>query len=112
VLAAILRDGLCAAEIYVPVDFDDRELLEKDAQSTKRTARKNSVFARGEKRDLIDLVEKNAKLAFEQRFRVLKPDMKLVLEELQETLELPHFPARIESFDISHIQGAENVAAW
>ena len=36
--------------------------------------------------------------------------MKLVLEELQETLELPHFPARIESFDISHIQGAENVA--
>ena len=47
---------------------------------------------------------------FEQRFRVLKPDMKLVLEELQETLELPRFPARIESFDISHIQGAENVA--
>src|SRR4029434_10116299 len=33
-----------------------------------------------------------------------------VLEELQETLELPHFPARIESCDISHIQGAENVA--
>jgi len=36
--------------------------------------------------------------------------MKRVLEELQETLELPRFPARIESFDISHIQGAENVA--
>ncbi|HEV7843003.1 MAG TPA: helix-hairpin-helix domain-containing protein, partial [Pyrinomonadaceae bacterium] len=65
---------------------------------------------RGEKRDLIDLVEKNAKLAFEQRFRVLKPDMERVLEELQEVLELPRFPARIESFDISHIQGAENVA--
>ncbi|HKQ51475.1 MAG TPA: helix-hairpin-helix domain-containing protein, partial [Pyrinomonadaceae bacterium] len=32
-----------------------------------------------------------------------------VLEELQEMLELPRFPARIESFDISHIQGAENV---
>jgi excinuclease ABC subunit C len=59
---------------------------------------------------MIDLVDKNAKLAFEQRFRILKPDMKLVLEELQETLELPHFPGRIESFDISHIQGAENVA--
>ena len=36
--------------------------------------------------------------------------MKRVLEEMQETLELPRFPARIESFDISHIQGAENVA--
>jgi excinuclease ABC subunit C len=65
---------------------------------------------RGEKRDLISLVEKNARLAFEQRFRVLKPDMERVLEELQETLELPRFPARIESFDISNIQGAENVA--
>ena len=43
-------------------------------------------------------------------FAILKPDMKRVLEEMQETLELPRFPARIESFDISHIQGAENVA--
>jgi len=33
-----------------------------------------------------------------------------VLEELQEMLEIPRFPARIESFDISNIQGAENVA--
>src|SRR4029077_4284274 len=97
-------------EIYVPVDFDDRELLEKAL--SKRKGRRVRIFdpQRGEKRDLIDLGEKNAKLAFEQRFRVLKPDMKLVLEELQETLELPRFPARIESFDISHIQGAENVA--
>jgi excinuclease ABC subunit C len=37
--------------------------------------------------------------------------MERVLEELQETLELPRFPARIESFDISNISGAENVAA-
>jgi excinuclease ABC subunit C len=97
-------------EINVPVDFDDRELLE--AALSKRKGRKVRILyaQRGEKRDLIDLGEKNAKLAFEQRFRVLKPDMKLVLEELQETLELPRFPARIESFDISHIQGAENVA--
>ncbi|MDQ3688052.1 MAG: helix-hairpin-helix domain-containing protein, partial [Acidobacteriota bacterium] len=65
---------------------------------------------RGEKRDMIELVEKNAKIAFEQRFRVLKPDMERVLEELQEVLELPRFPARIESFDVSNISGAENVA--
>jgi len=97
-------------EIYVPVDFEDRTLLEKAL--TERKGRRVRVLApqRGEKRDLIDLVEKNAKLAFEQRFRVLQPDMKRVLEELQETLELPRFPARIESFDISNIQGAENVA--
>lgn len=96
-------------EINVPVDFEDRELLEK-ALSERRGRRVRILDPqRGEKRDLIDLVEKNAKLAFEQRFRVLKPDMERVLEELQEVLELPRFPARIESFDISHIQGAENV---
>ncbi len=97
-------------EIHVPIEFDDRQLLEKAL--TERRGRRVHITApqRGEKRDMIDLVEKNAKLAFEQRFRVLQPDMKRVLEEMQETLELPRFPARIESFDISHIQGAENVA--
>jgi excinuclease ABC subunit C len=39
-----------------------------------------------------------------------KPDSQKVLEDLQEILELPYFPERIESFDISNIQGAENVA--
>ncbi|HKQ99434.1 MAG TPA: excinuclease ABC subunit UvrC [Pyrinomonadaceae bacterium] len=96
-------------EIHVPVDFEDRGLLEK-ALSERRGRRVHILDPkRGEKRDLIDLLERNAKLAFEQRFRVLKPDMERVLEELQEILELPRFPTRIESFDISHIQGAENV---
>ncbi|HJR06286.1 MAG TPA: excinuclease ABC subunit UvrC [Pyrinomonadaceae bacterium] len=98
-------------EIHVPVDFEDRELLEKAL--TERRGRRVRIYdpQRGEKRDMIALVEKNAQIAFEQRFRVLKPDMERVLEELQETLELPRFPARIESFDISNISGAENVAA-
>ncbi len=98
-------------EVNVPVDFEDRELLEKAL--TERKGRRVRILdpQRGEKRDLIDLVEKNAQIAFEQRFRVLKPDMERVLEELQETLELPRFPARIESFDVSNISGAENVAA-
>lgn len=110
VLAQYYSSDYVPREVYVPVDFDDRELLEK-ALSTRKGRRVRIIDPqRGEKRDLIDLVEKNAKLAFEQRFRVLQPDMKLVLEELQETLELPHFPARIESFDVSNIQGAENVA--
>src|SRR5258707_14391339 len=110
VLAQYYASDYVPREINVPVDFEDRELLEKAL--TLRKGRRVRILdpQRGEKRDMIDLVDKNAKLAFEQRFRVLKPDMKLVLEELQETLELPRFPARIESFDISHIQGAENVA--
>ncbi|HEX7996966.1 MAG TPA: excinuclease ABC subunit UvrC [Pyrinomonadaceae bacterium] len=109
VLAQYYSTDYVPREIHVPVDFEDRGLLEKAL--TGRRGRRVHIHdpQRGEKRDLIDLVEKNAKLAFEQRFRVLKPDMERVLEELQEVLELPRFPARIESFDISHIQGAENV---
>ncbi len=110
VLAQYYSSDYVPREIHVPIEFDDRELLERAL--SERKGRRVHILApqRGEKRDMIDLVEKNAKLAFEQRFRVLKPDMKRVLEEMQETLELPRFPARIESFDISHIQGAENVA--
>jgi len=110
VLAQYYSSDYVPREIHVPIEFDDRELLEKALSARKGRRVHITAPQRGEKRDMIDLVEKNAKLAFEQRFRVLKPDMKRVLEEMQETLELPRFPARIESFDISHIQGAENVA--
>jgi len=109
VLAQYYASDYVPREVIVPVDFTDRELLEKALTSRRGRRVRISVPQRGEKRDMIDLVDKNAKLAFETRFRILKPDMKQVLEELQETLELPRFPARIESFDISHIQGAENV---
>jgi excinuclease ABC subunit C len=110
VLAQYYATDYVPREIHVPVDFEDRELLEQALSKTKGRRVRIIYSQRGEKRDLIDLGEKNAKLAFEQRFRVLQPDMKRVLEELQETLELPRFPARIESFDVSHIQGADNVA--
>jgi excinuclease ABC subunit C len=98
-------------EVHVPSDFEDRELLEKAL--TERKGRRVRILdpQRGPKAEMIELVEKNAQIAFEQRFRVLKPDMERVLEELQEVLELPRFPARIESFDVSNISGAENVAA-
>ena len=99
------------AEIHVPVDWEDRELLEQLLTEQRRRRVYILDPQRGPKRELIDLVEKNAKLGFEQRFRILKPEMGRVLEELQEALGLPFYPRRIESFDISNIQGSENVAA-
>ncbi len=98
-------------EIHVPVDWENRELLE--LVLTEKRGRKVLILdpQRGKKRELIDLVEKNAKLGFEQRFRVIKPDWSKVLIELQEVLGLPNLPNRIESFDISNIQGSDNVAA-
>ncbi len=98
-------------EIHVPVDWDDRELLEQALTSIRGRRVRILDPRRGRKRELIDLVEKNAKIGFEQRFRVLHPDLTMVLAEMQETLALPQYPQRIESFDISHIQGSENVAA-
>jgi excinuclease ABC subunit C len=97
-------------EIHVPLDFDDRAILEK--LLTERRGRKVRILdpKRGKNKHLVRLVEANAKIAFEQRFRVLKPDSQKVLEEVQEMLELPHFPERIESFDISNIYGSEKVA--
>nr|MBA2333410.1 excinuclease ABC subunit UvrC [Blastocatellia bacterium] len=97
-------------EIHVPQDFEDRPVLEKVL--TERRGRRVKICdpKRGQKLDLVHLVETNAKIAFEQRFRVLKPDSERVLGELQELLELSYFPGHIESFDISNISGAENVA--
>jgi len=79
---------------------------------TERRGRRVRIFDPkiGQKRHLVELVETNARVAFEQRFRVLKPDGEKILGELQELLELSYFPERIESFDISNISGAENVA--
>jgi excinuclease ABC subunit C len=97
-------------EIHVPVDWDDRELLAK-VLSEKRGKRVRILDPqRGKKRDLIDLVEKNARIGFDQRFRVIQPDWSKVLTDLQEVFSLPTLPQRIESFDISNIQGSENVA--
>ncbi len=97
-------------EIHVPNDFDDRDALER--LLTERRGRRVHIYdpKRGTKRSMVELVETNAKIAFEQRFRVLKPDSAKLLEELQEILEIPYFPERIESFDISNISGSENVA--
>jgi excinuclease ABC subunit C len=103
--------------IYVPVDFEDREALEEVlseqlADKNARATRVNIVVPqRGEKRSLIDLAGNNAKQSYDQRFRVMKPNTKAIQEALQDALNLPEPPKRIECFDISHIQGAETVAS-
>jgi excinuclease ABC subunit C len=97
--------------IHVPVDFEERELLEETL--SERAGHKVEIFTpqRGSKRAILDLVENNAKHSFEQRFRVLKPTSKAIGEALQNALSLPEEPKRIESFDISHIQGTDTVAS-
>ncbi|HSB76001.1 MAG TPA: excinuclease ABC subunit UvrC, partial [Terriglobales bacterium] len=102
--------------IYVPVEFEDRETLAELITDThaggSRAAKVRIVVPqRGDKRSLIDLAGNNAKQSFDQRFRVMQPAARAVQEALQDALALPDLPARIECFDISHIQGAETVAS-
>ena len=97
--------------IHVPIDFEECGLLEETL--TDRAGHKVAIFTpqRGTKRSLLELVESNAKHSFEQRFRVMKPTSKAIGEALQNALSLPEEPKRIESFDISHIQGTDTVAS-
>jgi len=101
--------------IHVPEEIEDRELLEE--LFTERSGHKVEIFTpqRGSKRAILDLVKNNAEHSFTQRFRVLKPNSKAIAEALQNALNLPEEPIRIESFDISHMQGTDTVAsmvAW
>jgi excinuclease ABC subunit C len=97
--------------IYVPVDFEDRKTLEEVLSEGQKRRVQIHIPQRGDKRSLVDLVGQNAKQAFDQRFRVMKPATKVIQEAVQDALMLPELPTRIECFDISHIQGAETVAS-
>jgi excinuclease ABC subunit C len=103
--------------IYVPVEFEDREMLEEllseqlAADGGRATRVNILVPQRGDKRSLLDLAGNNAKQSYDQRFRVMKPNTKAIQEALQDALGLADLPERIECFDISHIQGAETVAS-
>ncbi|HEY6390058.1 MAG TPA: excinuclease ABC subunit UvrC [Bryobacteraceae bacterium] len=99
------------SRIHVPVDFEDREVLEELLSEKRGRRLEIHTPQRGQKKALLSLVETNAKHAFHQRFRVMKPSSKAMLESLQELLGLPEAPKRIECFDISHIQGTDKVAS-
>src|SRR6202050_4034708 len=97
--------------IHVPQDFEDRELLEEVLGENSGHRVEILTPQRGPKHAFLELVEKNAHQSFVQRFRVLKPSSAAITEALESALGLPETPKRIESFDISHIQGSDTVAS-
>jgi len=88
-----------------------RALLEEILSKRKGKPVEILTPQRGPKRALLELVRKNAEHSFNQRFRVLKPSSRAIAEGLQAALGLERAPRRIESFDVSHLQGAETVAS-
>ena len=106
-----LQDTFTPKEIFIPVDIEDAEVLE--AWLTERKGSRVHVCSpkRGLKAGLLDLVMRNASMSFETRFRILKPKGEEVLKPLQEALGLDALPRRVETFDISHVQGSDTVAS-
>jgi excinuclease ABC subunit C len=98
-------------EIHVPVDFEDRDVLEQ--WLSERRGRKVEIRTpqRGAKRELMELVHRNARLSFLQRFRAAMPSPAAISKEIEEALDLEKPPRRIECFDISNLQGSDVVAS-
>ncbi|HVW83548.1 MAG TPA: excinuclease ABC subunit UvrC, partial [Bryobacteraceae bacterium] len=97
--------------IHVPLDFDDSEAMAELLSEKKQRKVEIHTPQRGQKRAMLNLAQTNAKHSFDARFRVLKPSSTAIQEALQDALNLPDAPKRIECFDISHVQGTDKVAS-
>lgn len=66
---------------------------------------------RGEKVRLLELVQRNARLAYDLEWRHPRQQSQEILRALRDLLELELPPRRIECFDVSNIQGSDIVAS-
>ncbi len=102
------------AEILLQYDPPERDALQELARQRRGQRVDLKVPARGERKRLVDLVARNAREGLEQhRVRWLSDREKVsaALEEIQEQLSLPDTPRRIETYDISSIQGTSAVGS-
>lgn len=97
--------------IYLP-EIEDCELIE-DFLTIKRGAKAwVKVPQKGQKKDMLEMVKNNAKITLEQfkdKFFKEKELNRITLDELRDLLDLEEAPFRIESYDISNIQGVDSV---
>ncbi|MDV2595700.1 excinuclease ABC subunit UvrC [Streptococcus infantarius] len=92
-------------EIFIPQDIDEE--LVKAVVDTKVIKPQ-----RGEKKQLVNLAIKNARVSLQQKFDLLEKDIRKnhgAIENIGELLNIPK-PVRIEAFDNSNIQGTSPVA--
>jgi excinuclease ABC subunit C len=101
-------------EVLVPELPDDADVYEELLSELRGSRVRLRVPQRGDKRSLLETVERNAKESF-VRHRVKRASdltaRSMALSELQEALDLAEAPLRIECIDISHVQGTNVVAS-
>ncbi len=99
--------------IYVPEGKEYAAL--EGFLSIKRGSKVSiKVPVKGEKKEMLELVKNNARTTLEQfKDKILKDTEinRLCLEEIQNLLDLEEYPARIEAYDISNIQGVDSVGS-
>ncbi len=100
--------------VIVPAALPEQTLIEEMLTGRRGTRVEVLVPQRGEKRGLVQLAAKNAQESMDMaRVKWLADSGKrdAALDELQEALDLPAKPARIECYDISNIQGTSSVGS-
>jgi excinuclease ABC subunit C len=100
--------------ILVPVQPSSSQVLE-DWLSAERGSRVEiRVPVRGDKRELMEMVDRNAKEDFHRHRLKRSSDhnsRSRALSELQDLLGLPEAPLRIECYDMAHLQGTDYVGS-
>ncbi len=94
--------------------ISETEIIEQWLRQRKGSKVVLSVPRRGEKKELVELVAKNAAETLEQlRLKWLSDEQKTsaALGDLQQALTLPSWPLRMECYDISNTQGTNSVAS-
>jgi len=101
-------------ELVVQHQLPDDSLLSEWLADRRGGKVRLTVPRRGDKRQLVEMVEKSAAENLEQnRLRWLNDEQRMTaaLTELADELGLPAIPRRIECFDISNLQGTNTVAS-
>jgi excinuclease ABC subunit C len=100
-------------QVVTPVKVEDEAAL-REWLSTSAGSKVAIKLATGEGARLSQLASRNASEILQQMLLQRANDIQRTsgaLLELQEALELPTIPERIECYDISHVQGAYTVAS-
>ncbi len=101
-------------QVLVPDDPDDVELYQAWLSELRGSQVRVRVPQRGDKRGLQETVTRNAaeELTRHRLRRAVDHNSRAkALRELQEALDLPEAPLRIECYDMSHIQGSDYVGS-
>ncbi|MBI2723797.1 MAG: excinuclease ABC subunit UvrC [Chloroflexi bacterium] len=100
--------------VIVPVPLPEHALIESFLTERRGTNVELLAPRRGEKRALVQMATNNAREALDMarvKWLADRGKTRAALEELQEELDLPNLPSRIECYDISNIQGTSSVGS-